>query len=174
MNAAPKAAAPMSVASVGAVVRSYRKASGISQKDLAGMVGISRATLNYLESGRDIEIGAGKLLSLLEVLAVPFSIPGAVDCSADEASIDAALKGLKGRRKLPRKVVVEALTTGRFPIGLEKEVTLLIDTAPDSLILILIRGTAASSGLSPQAVWKNAGNLAKSAGSSRKAWLRGD
>ena len=47
----------MKVSAVGAVIRSYRKASGISQKDLAAMVGISRATLNYLESGRDIEIG---------------------------------------------------------------------------------------------------------------------
>jgi transcriptional regulator with XRE-family HTH domain len=138
------------------------------------MVGISRATLNYLESGRDIEIGAGKLLTLLEVLAVPFSIPNAVDGPADEAAVDKALKALKGGKKLSRPVLVEALTTGRVPIGLEKELALLVETAPDPTVLSMVRVTGAASGLSPQAVWKNARNLAKAVGSNRKAWLHGD
>jgi transcriptional regulator with XRE-family HTH domain len=164
----------MKVATIGSVVRAYRKASGISQKDLAGMVGISRATLNYLESGRDIEIGAGKLLTLLEVLAVPFSIPSAVDGPADAAAVDKALKSLKGGKKLSRPVLVEALTTGRVPIGLEKELALLVETAPDPTVLSMVRVTGAASGLPPQTVWKNARTLAKAVGSSRKAWLHGD
>ena len=60
----------MKVSEVGAVVRAYRKATGISQKELAALVGISRATLNYLESGREGEIGASKLLAMLELLEI--------------------------------------------------------------------------------------------------------
>ncbi|MEK9736372.1 MAG: helix-turn-helix transcriptional regulator, partial [Candidatus Nanopelagicales bacterium] len=59
---------PLTVAAVGAVIRAYRKASGLSQKDLAKLGGVSRATLNYLESGReDMEIGASRLFALLAV-----------------------------------------------------------------------------------------------------------
>ncbi len=163
----------MKVAAVGSVVRSYRKASGISQKDLAGMVGISRATLNYLESGRDIEIGAAKLLALLDVLSIPFAMPSEVDRSGDDDTIDRLLKGIsgKGGKKMPHKVLVEAMTTGRVPIGYESQVEQVLETAPEPSILALVRATAAASGLSPQAVWKNGRNLAKAVGSSRKGWL---
>ena len=38
--------APLSVAAMGSVIRAHRKASGLSQKDLAKAAGVSRATLN--------------------------------------------------------------------------------------------------------------------------------
>lgn len=166
----------MKVAEAGAIVRSYRKAAGVSQKELAGMVGISRATLNYLESGRDIEIGAGKLLSLLDVLGVPLRLPSDVDHSADEAAIDRACKHLsgKGRKKLTRRVVLEAFTTGRVPIGLEKEFGALLDDAPEPVALAIIRATSAGNGPSASVVWRNARALAKASGCGGKMWLRGD
>jgi transcriptional regulator with XRE-family HTH domain len=166
----------MKVATVGSVVRSYRKASGISQKDLAELVGMSRATLNYLESGRDIEIGASKLLALLDVLGVPFGVPTGVDHPADDKVIDQALKAVGGKagKKISRKVLVEALTSGRVPIGLDKELEQVLEEVPDPAVLAAIRATGASSGLSAQSIWKNARALAKTVGSSRKAWLYGD
>ena len=103
----------MKVSEVGAVVRAYRKATGISQKELASLVGISRATLNYLESGREGEIGASKLLAMLELLGVPFDVPQAVDREHDDRILDKAGKSAgAGKVKLPRKVLVEALATG--------------------------------------------------------------
>jgi len=164
----------MNVASVGAIVRSYRKASGISQKELAQMVGISRATLNYLESGRDLEIGAGKVLALLDVLAVPFTVPRDVDQTQDEATVDRAVRavGSKGK-KLTRKVMVEALATGRVPIGYERPVAAFVEDADDADLLALVRVTAGGSNLSVSSVWKNTRSLAKAVGSSRPGWQRG-
>lgn len=166
----------MKVATAGAVVRAYRKSSGVSQKELASMVGISRATLNYLESGRDIEIGAGKLLSLLDVLGVPFAVPTDVDRTADDAAIDRACKQIagKGRKKLPRRVVLEAFTTGRVPIGLEKEFAAFLEEIPEPAVLCVVRATSAGGGPSASAVWRHARALAKATGCSRKVWLRGD
>jgi len=166
----------MKVAAVGAIVRSYRKASGVSQKELAGMVAISRATLNYLESGRDIEIGASKLLALLDVLGVPFVVASDVDRSADEAAIDRACRQLssKGRKKLPRRVVLEAFTSGRLPIDLEKEFGFFLDEVPEPVVLAVIRATSAGDGPAASAVWRHARALAKASGCSRKVWLRGD
>jgi transcriptional regulator with XRE-family HTH domain len=164
----------MNVASVGAVVRSYRKASGISQKELAQMVGISRATLNYLESGRDLEIGAGKVLALLDVLAVPFVIPGEVDRARDEVTVDRAVSAVGGKgKKLTRKVMVEALATGRVPIGYERLVAAFVEDAADADLLALVRVTAGGSSLSVSSVWKNARSLAKAVGTARQGWLRG-
>ena len=163
----------MKVAAVGSVVRSYRKGSGISQKDLAARVGISRATLNYLESGRDIEIGAAKLLALLDVLSIPFSMPTDVDRSGDDDTLDELLKGIsgKGGKKMPRKILVEAMTTGRVPIGFESQVEQVLETAPEPTVLALVRATSAAPGLAAQAAWKNGPNLDKAVGSSRKGWL---
>ena len=165
----------MKVASVGAVVRAYRKASGISQKDLAQMVGMSRATLNYLESGRDIEIGAAKLLALLDVLAVPFAIPADIDRAGDEATVDRAAKAISSKgKKATRKVMVEALATGRVPIGYEKSVAAFVEQVEEPEILALVRLTAAAADQSVSGVWKNARSLAKAVGSTRKGWIRGD
>lgn len=155
---------------MGSVIRAYRKASGVSQKDLAGMVGISRATLNYLESGRDIEIGAGKLLSLLDLLAVPFSVPAGIDREHDDDVLEKAAQAAAGK-KLPRKVVVEALATGHAPAGSEAALLSLLDNTSEPAILAIVRAVAAGSGQQPKAVWRNGRSLAKAVGSSRTVWL---
>jgi transcriptional regulator with XRE-family HTH domain len=160
----------MKVAAVGSVIRAYRKASGVSQKDLAGMVGISRATLNYLESGRDIEIGAGKLLALLDLLAVPFSVPSGIDREHDDEVLESAARAVAGKR-LPRKVVVEALATGRAPQGSEPALRSLLDDTAEPEILAIVRAVAAGSGQQPKAVWKNGRAVAKAVGSTRRVWL---
>jgi transcriptional regulator with XRE-family HTH domain len=161
----------MKVAAVGSVIRAYRKASGVSQKDLAGMVGISRATLNYLESGRDIEIGAGKLLSLLELLGIPFGVPPGVDREHDDAVLEGAAKAASGKVKLPRKAVVEALATGRVPDGTDGPLAALLEDTPEPAILAIVRAVSAGSGQTPKAVWKNGRTLAKAVGCSRRVWL---
>jgi transcriptional regulator with XRE-family HTH domain len=163
----------MKVAAVGSTIRAYRKASGVSQKELAGMVGISRATLNYLESGRDIEIGAGKLLALLDVLAVPFTVPADIDRAADASVLESAVKGIagKGHKKLPPKVLAEALSTGRVEAGVEHQVAQALDGVSDSSALAIVRAVSSSSGHSPATIWKNGRTVARAVGATRKVWL---
>lgn len=162
----------MKVSDIGAVVRAHRKLSGISQKDLAAIVGVSRATLNYLESGREIEIGAGRLFEVLEVLGIDLVLQETSGIKADAKRVDQSLKSMagKGRKALPRPVLVEALTVGRVPIGMEEQVTAFVDQAPDDVLLAAIRVTAAESGLPAKEVWKNGRSLAKTASSDRLIW----
>lgn len=164
----------MKVAVVGSTIRAYRKASGISQKELAGMVGISRATLNYLESGRDIEIGAGKLLALLDVLAVPFAVPADVDRAKDDAALGAAVKGVggKGRRKLPGRVLAEALATGRVETGSETLIAQALDGVHAPAALAIVRAVSSSSGHAPATIWKNGRTVARAVGATSKVWLK--
>lgn len=161
----------MKVAAVGSVVRAYRKASGISQKDLAAMVGTSRATLNYLESGRDIEIGAAKLLALLDLLGIPFAMPPGVDREHDDEVLERAAKAAGGKGKLQRKVVVEALATGRVPAGSEAPLKVLMEETSEPDILAIVRAVAAGSGQAPKAVWRNGRTVAKAVGTDRRVWL---
>ena len=161
----------MKVSEVGAVVRAYRKATGISQKELAALVGISRATLNYLESGREGEIGASKLLAMLELLGVPFDVPQEVDREHDDRILDRAGKSAgAGKVKLPRKVLVEALATGVVPDGYEGALRGFLDGADESSVLAVGRAVAAGTGQTPKAVWRNARSLALELGSERPLW----
>lgn len=160
----------MKVAAVGSVVRAYRKASGISQKDLAAMVGISRATLNYLESGRDLEIGAAKLLALLDLLGIPFHMPEGVERAHDDEVLERAAKAAGGKPKLVRKVVVEALATGRPPAGFEKPLLALLEQTPEPDVLAVVRAVSAGTGQSPKAIWRSGRALANVLGSSRRIW----
>ena len=124
--------APLSVAAMGSVIRAHRKASGLSQKDLAKAAGVSRATLNYLESGReDMEIGASKLLALLEVLGIPVGVPADVSRDADEATVQEALASLGKGRKLAEGDLMEALASGRIPPKSEAGLAAFLEHAPD-------------------------------------------
>lgn len=164
----------MKVAAVGSLVRAYRKASGISQKDLAAMAGISRATLNYLESGRDLEIGAAKLLALLDLLGIPFGLPEGVDREHDDRRLERAAKAAAGKPRLTRKALVEALATGRVPAGCEASLRSLLDGTSEADVLAVVRAVAAGTGQTPKAVWRNGRALATALGSDRRIWLAGD
>jgi transcriptional regulator with XRE-family HTH domain len=162
----------MKVSEVGAVVRAYRKASGISQKELAALIGISRATLNYLESGRDGEIGASKLLAILDLLGIPFGLPETVDREHDDRVLDRAGKSVKA--KLPRKVLAEALATGVAPDGYEGALRAFFDGATEPTVLAVVRAVAAGTGQTSKSVWKNGRALALALGSPRELWNRSD
>ena len=160
----------MTVAEIGGLVRAYRKATGLSQKDLAALAGMSRATLNYLESGRDIEIGAAKLLALLDLLGVPFDVPAAVNREHDDLVLERAAKAAAGKGKLPRKAVVEALVTGTAPDGTEQALLRLLEDTPGPEVLAVVRAVAAGSGQPPKAVWKHGRTLAARLGCTRPVW----
>jgi len=163
----------MTVAEVGVLVRAYRKATGLSQKDLAAMAGMSRATLNYLESGRDIEIGAAKLLALLDLLGVPFDVPSVVDRVHDDVVLERAAKAAGGKAKLPRKAVVEALATGMPPDGTGPALLRLLEAASDAEALAIVRAVSAGTGQPPKAVWKHGRVLAARLGCARPVWQHG-
>jgi transcriptional regulator with XRE-family HTH domain len=60
----------MDLIEIGEAFRVARRESGRSQKDLAKALGMSRATLSALESGRCVEIGVRKLTALLETVGL--------------------------------------------------------------------------------------------------------
>jgi transcriptional regulator with XRE-family HTH domain len=64
----------MTINELGVYLRSARKRAGLSQLQLAEPLGMSRATISAIESGRCTEIGAAKLLALLEMTGLEVSV----------------------------------------------------------------------------------------------------
>jgi transcriptional regulator with XRE-family HTH domain len=166
--------APLSVAAMGSVIRTHRKASGLSQKDLAKAAGVSRATLNYLESGReDMEIGASKLLALLGVLGIPLRVTAEVDRSADEAAVEGALASLGKGMKLSENDLMEALASGRITPKSEAGVSAFLERAPEGAGPAAVRLAAARSGNPSKEIARNGRSLAKALHVPCPLWLGG-
>ena len=161
----------MDLAGVGELVRERRRASGLSQKDLARLAGISRATLNYLENEPDSDMGAVKLLALLDVLGVRLSFaPDGPE--QDEATVDEALRSIPKASRIARAVLVEALVTGRPPVGQEPALAAFMEKASLAAVLAAARLAGADPSTNPKAVWKHVGTLADACTVQRKELQR--
>jgi len=62
------------LADIGPLLKQARKKYGLSQAQLADPLGMSRATISAIESGRCAEIGFAKLLALLERVGLEIRI----------------------------------------------------------------------------------------------------
>ena len=107
---------------------------------------------------------------------MPVGLPSEVDRASDDAALDEVARGVsgKGRKKLPRKVLVEALASGRVPVGFEPHIAHVVESASEPAVLAMVRAVSASAGMPAAAVWKNGRSLAASVGSSRKVWQSRD
>ncbi len=64
----------LTLAVIGTVVASQRKAVRLSQIELARKAGVSRATLDALENGRSGELGFSKTSKILAVLGLELRV----------------------------------------------------------------------------------------------------
>lgn len=64
----------MNLNDIGPLLRTARRAAGLSQAQLAGPLGMSRATISALESQRCEEIGFRKLVALLESVGLEVTV----------------------------------------------------------------------------------------------------
>jgi transcriptional regulator with XRE-family HTH domain len=60
----------MTLTELGPLLREARRAANLSQTQLAQPLGMSRATISAIESGRCEEIGFAKLAALLELVGM--------------------------------------------------------------------------------------------------------
>lgn len=63
-----------SLADIGPLLKEARRKAGLSQAQLADPLGMSRATVSAIESGRCEEIGFSKLLALLERVGLEITV----------------------------------------------------------------------------------------------------
>lgn len=64
----------MQLADLGPILKEARKKANLSQEELAAPLGMSRATISAIESGRCEEIGITKLVALLNIVGLELAV----------------------------------------------------------------------------------------------------
>ena len=161
----------MELAELGASIRRTRLASGISQAQMACMVGVSRATINYAETGRSA-IGADALLRILPPLGLSIAPTRSVAGRADRPAVEllATSASVSFKETIPAAEVERALVTGTFADLWLPHITTILDEASNSLLLRAVREIAAQTSLPASIIWRNLRALAQTVASSNTRW----
>ena len=159
----------MNLADIGQLVHQRRTALGLSQARLAALSGLSRATINQLENGALVDLGAVKLIALLDLVGV------SLDAGTRKKQMH-ALQSVSQSASVSYKTVLEpdalaaALIDGALPANITPHVATLLDEAPLSLIVAAVEEVASQRGLSPKLLWKHMIGWAHALHSPREVW----
>ena len=159
----------MNLADIGQLVHARRTALGLSQARLATLSGLSRATINQLETGSLVDLGAAKLIALLDLVGMNLDAgartgrPGALQSVSQTASV--SYKTL-----LAPAALAAALVDGALPKQLTPHIATMLDEAPLSLIVAAVEEVASSSCRNPKLLWKHVFHWAKELQSPRGVW----
>jgi len=159
----------MNLADIGQLVQARRSALGLSQAQLATMSGLSRATINQLEGGTLVDLGAAKLIALLNLVGIK------LDAGASKGH-QSALQSISRSASVSYKTLLDpnalatALVDGVLPKQLTPNIATLLDEAPMALIVAAVEEVAANSRTSPKLLWKHVFHWARELQSPRGVW----
>lgn len=160
---------PMNLADIGRLVHDRRQALGLSQARLARLSGLSRATINQLETGSIKDLGATKLIALLDLLGMALDA-GTKPRHARALHLASQTASVSYQTRLQPSALAAALTDGELPGPITPHVATLLDEAPLPLIVAAVEEAASAGHLPPKTVWKHVLQWAKDLGSPRQAW----
>lgn len=130
---------------IGHHIREARKAKGLTQAALAGATGLSRTTINQLESGAFPDIGVRKLLAILDAVGLDMVISRQLP--ADQASCDylelaCISANVSYRGKLAKQELAHVLVTGKVK-DKRPQLRAVFDELPSSIFDGMLRQVGA-------------------------------
>lgn len=162
----------MELHELGNVVRAARIASGLSQAGVAALVGVSRATVNALETGTGDTVSS-TVLAVLDVLGVDLvARPAESTRPEDRLSWAAASASTSFKRAIDSSMLERILREGRAPDAYLPHVSHVTSELSDRRLLQLVRVVASRAELPPKRVWRNLRMLADQAQSAHPRWRR--
>lgn len=159
----------MNLAEIGQLVHMRRLALGLSQARLASMSGLSRATINQLETGSLVDLGAAKLIALLDLVGINLD-------AGTRKGHKHALQSVSQSASVSYKTLLDpdalaaAMVDGAIPERLTPHIATLLDEVPLSLIVAAVEEVALSSSKPPKLLWKHLFHWAKDLHSPRGVW----
>lgn len=157
------------LAEIGRMVRTRREEPGLSQARLARLSGLSRATINQLETGTIVDLVVTKLAQLLDLLGLSLR-------AEHEASRSRGLQAISQtasvsyRRTLTPKLLATALARGEIPPMWLPHVSTMLDEAPAEFIVSAVEEAAHLQGVPAKVVWQHLLRWAHELKSPRAAW----
>lgn len=159
----------MNLREVGLLVRQRREALGLSQARLARLAGLSRATINQLETGALVDLGVAKLANLMDLVGLRL---GAQAREAPRHGLRMASRtaSVSYRARLDADRLAQALATGELPPDLVAHVSTFIDEAPLPIVVSAVEEAARLRGVPPKRIWQHLTRWAHELRSHRPAW----
>lgn len=156
---------------LGAAVQQRRTEIGLSQKQLAGLVELSRATVNQLEGGKLKDLSSQRIERVANELG--FAV-GVIGTRRDKGSTPLAtavrVASVPYARELPQSVLRDCLREGTIAPAYIAHLRTLLDEAPVA-ILADVSGQLESEGVAPaRKTWERMRALAAALGCSRALW----
>ena len=125
----------MRLAEIGARIRDARISLDLTQAELAERVGISRPTLNQLENGLVRDLGAAKVLRLLDAVGLqPLLISAPSRRPTDHVALAVASANVGFKTALTEDELVRALLTGVAPERKRPHLRRLLEDSPPTII----------------------------------------
>ena len=159
----------MNLADIGQLVHERRIALGLSQARLASMSGLSRATINQLEGGSLVDLGAAKLIALLDLVGINLDAAARKGHSHALQSVSQSAS-VSYKTELDPDVLAAAMVDGALPERNTAHIATLLDEAPLSLIVAAVEEVALRSSMPPKLLWKHLLHWAKELQSPRGVW----
>ncbi|MEZ5646926.1 MAG: helix-turn-helix transcriptional regulator [Burkholderiaceae bacterium] len=160
----------MNLIDIGELVQARREALGLSQARLARLAGLSRATINQLENGSLVDLGAAKLLTLLNLLGMDLAAQPRPQHQAHALALLSQTASVSYRQALSPGALADALVAGDLPPALVPHVATLLDEAPLPLIVAGVAEVAERTHTPPKTLWKHLSAWAQALQSPRSAW----
>ena len=159
----------MNLMSIGQLVQRRRQALGLSQERLAKLGGLSRATINQLETGTLVDLGAYKLIGLLDLLGLDLDAHER-PCRHNALTLASQTASVSYKQVLEPQALAAALVDGQLPAQWKPQVATLLDEAPLPIIVGLVEEVARKSSCSAKTLWKHLLHWAHELKSPRQVW----
>lgn len=155
------------------LVRRQRADMGLSQARLAQLAGVSRVTVNELETGRIGNLSLAKAERLANVLGYGIGLTGLAR-SEDEvaAALDAAARSasVSYAEQLPPEKLRASLAKGVVPPQYIAQLRTLLEEAPVGLLSAVAGQLEREHGIATRDTWRNMRQLAGALACQRDIW----
>lgn len=159
----------MNLRKLGLLVREQRELLGLSQQRLAKMAGLSRATINQLETGTLVDLGVNKLATVMDLVGLQFEA-GARGPSRRGLLMASRTASVSYKAQLGAGRLAKALASGELPADLIPHVATLLDEAPLPLVVSAVAEAAHRGRVSPKRIWQHLARWARELRSPRQVW----
>lgn len=159
----------MQLRELGMRVHEKRKELGITQAQLAKLAGLSRTTVNQLESGALEDLGYSKLNLLLGILGMTFDARQKIKKSP-ALKIAAQTASTSYKKILTPDVLKNILKSGVVPDDFKPHLMTLLDETPLPLVISAIHEASIETNTPAKTVMKHVSTMAKALHTHRTVW----
>ena len=158
----------MQLYEMGRAVAKRRTELDLTQAQLARLTGLSRFTVNQLETGKLKDLGVNKLIALLSVLGIELTVKRRPEQKGLYKAAVSANVSYKGH--LTEPLLLNVLATGQIPQGCESQLSVILDEVPVPVVVKAVEEAAKHAGTQPRKIWKNLATWSKDLHLYRRVW----